>query len=259
MRLLILSDLHRELWLDSGPRITIPSTDVDVVILAGDIDSGDKAVEWAQKAFREVPVIYVAGNHEFYRHCIQEIETKISSAASATSNVRFLNCSEMLLDGYRFLGATLWTDYELFGIDLKQKAISLAKDVLADYRYIKRSPQATNFITPEDTIELHRQQVQWLKERLSQHFEGKTIVVTHMGPSIKSITKTYIYDPVSAGFASDLEFLVDKADLWVHGHIHESVDYMIHGCRVITNPCGYRTRGGSPENWNFNPHLVVTI
>ncbi|MCB5188869.1 metallophosphoesterase [Methylobacillus caricis] len=259
MRLLILSDLHRELWLDSGPQIGTHSSDVDVVILAGDIDSGDKAVKWAQKTFQNTPVIYIAGNHEFYGHCIQDIEAKISSAASATSNVRFLNCSEMLLDGYRFLGATLWTDYELFSVDLKQKAMSMAKDILADYRYIKRSSLTKEFITPEDTIVLHQRHVQWLEERLLQPFDGKTIVVTHMGPSIKSITKTYINDPVSAGFASDLEFLVKQADLWVHGHIHESVDYMIQGCRVLTNPCGYRTRGGAPENWEFDPNLVVIV
>lgn len=259
MRLLILSDLHRELWKDTGPKIDTPLSDVDAVILAGDIESSDKAVQWAQQTFQNTPVIYVAGNHEFYGHCIQEVETKIASAAVATSNVKYLNCSEMLLNGYRFIGATLWTDYELFGLDLKQKAMSMARDVLADYRHIKRSPLTNDFISPEDTIVLHRKQVRWLKERLSQPFEGKTIVVTHMGPSIHSITQTYIKDPVSAGFASDLEYLVEKADLWVHGHIHESVDYMIHGCRVITNPCGYRTRSGNPENRDFDPNLIVRV
>lgn len=259
MRLLILSDLHREFWKDTGPKVGMALLDVDVVLLAGDIDADDKAVSWAQRTFPNTPVVYVAGNHEFYGHCIQDIDAKIASAADATPNVNYLNCRELVLDGYRFLGATLWTDYELFGLALKQRALSMAKDVLADYRYIKRSSQTNDFISPEDTIVLHRQQVQWLEERLSQPFSGKTIVVTHMGPSIKSITKTYINDPVSAGFASDLEHLVQKADLWVHGHIHESVDYMIQGCRVITNPCGYRTRGGAPENWKFDPNLVVTI
>lgn len=259
MRLLILSDLHRELWLNSGPHIGTHLSDVDVVILAGDIDSSEKAVKWAQVTFQNTLVIYVAGNHEFYGHCIQDIEVKISTAASATSNVRFLNCGELILNDYRFLGATLWTDYELFGPGMKEMAMSMAKNVLADYRYIKRSTRPTDFITPEDTIVLHQLHVQWLEERLSQPFDGKTIVVTHMGPSIKSITKTYINDPVSAGFASDLEFLTKKADLWVHGHIHESVDYLIQGCRVVTNPCGYRTRSGGTENWNFDPNFVVNI
>lgn len=209
------------------PLIGTHFSDVDAVILAGDIDSSDKAVKWAQFTFHNTPVIYVAGNHEFYGHCIQGIEAKISIAASATSNVRLLNCGELLLNGYRFIGATLWTDYELFSLGMKEKAMSIAKNVRADYRYIQRSTRPTDFITPEDTIVLHRQHRSWLEERLSQPFDGKTIVVTHMGPSIKSITKTYINDPVSAGFASDLEFLAKNADLWVHGHIHTTISSKI--------------------------------
>ncbi len=259
MRLLILSDLHRELWKDTDPKVSSGHLDVDVVILAGDIDTGDKTVGWAQETFPDTPVVYVAGNHEFYGHCVQDVETSISKAAQTSTNVNYLNCNEFILDDYRFLGATLWTDYELFGLGLKHKAMLMANDVLADYRYIKNGPQGNDYITPEDTIVLHRKHVQWLEARLIKPFDGKTIVVTHMGPSIKSITPKYINDPVSAGFASNLERLVEKADLWVHGHIHESVDHMIQGCRVITNPCGYRTRGGTPENWNFDPILVVTV
>jgi Icc-related predicted phosphoesterase len=28
-------------------------------------------------------------------------------------------------------------------------------------------------------------------------------------------------------------------DVWVHGHVHEALDYIAHGVRVICNPRGY--------------------
>lgn len=200
-----------------------------------------------------------AGNHEFYGHAIQDVEKRMIESAKSTSNVTYLSCSDFVLNGYRFLGTTLWTDYELFGLDQKHHAMHMAKDALADYHFIRKQKQSGDFITPEDTILLHRQHVKWLETLLRKPFPGKTIVITHMAPSIQSITAQYISDPVSAGFASNLEALVKKANLWVHGHIHESMDYMVGGCRVLANPCGYRTKGARAENWDFNPNLVISI
>ena len=51
MRLLILSDLHHELWREDAPRIDPAVSRPDVVILAGDINTGAKAVEWAATTF----------------------------------------------------------------------------------------------------------------------------------------------------------------------------------------------------------------
>ena len=32
---------------------------------------------------------------------------------------------------------------------------------------------------------------------------------------------------------------VEQADLWLHGHVHDSFDYRVGRCRVICNPRGY--------------------
>jgi predicted phosphodiesterase len=41
---------------------------------------------------------------------------------------------------------------------------------------------------------------------------------------------------------------------WVHGHTHTPFDYMIEGCRVICNPCGY-----PGQDTGFNDQLYLRI
>jgi Icc-related predicted phosphoesterase len=99
----------------------------------------------------------------------------------------------------------------------------------------------------------------WLIQKLDESFAGKTVVVTHMAPSMKSVSDRHAQDMVSAAYASNLEELASQADLWIHGHMHESFDYQIGDCRVICNPCGYKTRAGLPENTNFDPNLIIEL
>jgi predicted phosphodiesterase len=40
----------------------------DVIVLAGDIHKGSRAIPWARAAFPDKPIVYVAGNHEYYDH-----------------------------------------------------------------------------------------------------------------------------------------------------------------------------------------------
>jgi hypothetical protein len=116
MRLLVLSDLHHELWRECAPRIDPSVSLPDVVILAGDINTGAKAVEWAARTFAGLPVLYCAGNHEAYGKNLEEVQTDIESACQATANVHFMNCEELVLGRARFLGTTLWTDFRLFAV-----------------------------------------------------------------------------------------------------------------------------------------------
>ena len=84
-------------------------------------------------------------------------------------------------------------------------------------------------------------------------------MITHMAPSMLSVPEQYATDRISAAYASRLEELAAKADLWVHGHMHESSDYLIGKCRIVCNPCGYMTRGGGIENGDFDPNFIAEI
>lgn len=93
---------------------------------------------------------------------------------------------------------------------------------------------------------------------MGEPFEGKTVVVTHHLPSMRSVAERYRHELLSACFASNLDHLLGYSALWVHGHTHDSFDYAAHGTRVICNPRGY-CRAGQPENRQFNPALVVEV
>jgi predicted phosphohydrolase len=107
MKLQILSDLHTE-FAEFSP----PETGADVVILAGDIGVGLGGIEWAASQFPNQPVIYVPGNHEYYGHDITLIDELVKQSPE---NIHVLNNDAMVLNGVRFLGSTLWTDFRLDG------------------------------------------------------------------------------------------------------------------------------------------------
>jgi predicted phosphodiesterase len=259
MRLLVLSDLHHELWRDQAPRIDPSISHPDVVILAGDINTGAKAVEWATQEFPGLPVLYVHGNHEGYGHNLDDVQEQIQAACLAAGNVHFLNCGEHVIDHVRFLGATMWTDFRLFGDDERQTSMREAEAVMTDYKRIRLARKGYRKLRAADTAQYHSMQKSWLQKKLGEPFAGTTVVITHMAPSMLSVADRFAEDPASAAFASRLDDLASKADLWVHGHTHDSFDYYIGQCRVVCNPCGYRTRGGSIENERFDPNFVVTI
>lgn len=271
MRALILSDLHREIWyrdqtrydgwVDACPKIDLSVSKPDVVILAGDIDVGVAAIDWAAEVFGGLPVIYVHGNHEGYGHCLDDLEVRLAERCAATRNVHFLNQSEHAIGSVRFLGATLWTDFGLYGKEAGAAAMREASNLMNDYRRIRIARKRNRLLKPSDTIRWHAEQKSWLESQLDQQFSGKTVVVTHMAPSARSISWEYQGAALTPAFASALDELVERADLWIHGHTHHSVDYCIGECRVVSNPLGYprRTSPILPENPNFNPHLIVEI
>lgn len=269
MRLLILSDLHLEVWRENAPAIRPELSRPDAVILAGDIDKTERALAWAERTFAGLPVIYVSGNHEGYGHSWEGALRELARQGKASSNVRFLDRGETVIGKVRFLGATLWTDYELFGKDQKDAAIAAAEPVMLDYRRIEMeglsegdedgADGGLRMMTPADTVRLHRADLAWLKDKLETPFDGRTVVVTHMSPSLRSVAPRYADDLVSAAFSSNLDTLAERADLWVHGHTHDSFDYRIGRCRVVCNPCGYVRRDGGTDNPHYNPDLIVEI
>lgn len=249
MKIQILSDLHLEF------ETMVPEKpQVDFVILAGDIHMKHHGVSWAKKHF-SCPVVYVAGNHEHYGNSLGRTPRKMKEAAEG-SNVHVLHNESLILDGVRILGATLWTDYRLTGN--QPLAQFDAMQIITDFKSIRtRSFQK---IRPWDVLEEHMAARRFLEDTLATPFTGKTVVVTHHAPSIRSIHERYRGDKghLSASYASDMErFLGDaSAALWVHGHTHDSFDYDAYGTRVVCNPRGYAPKDLNPE---FDSGLVIEI
>ncbi len=251
MKILVLSDLHLEF-----ANLPPPASDVDVVILAGDIWKKDQGIYWARGTWPHTEIVYVAGNHEFYGGERNAVLNSLRSAAEDTG-VHFLDNDEIVINDVRFLGATLWTDFNLFGAELQDKAMNAGKHGLNDFRMIVESGDT---FSPNDAIALCNKSADWLKEKLitADDISSKTVVVTHHLPCMQSVSERYKNDILSACFASNLDELLGYSKLWIHGHTHDSFDYIANGTRVICNPRGYVYKG-IQENLRFNSTLIVEI
>ncbi len=243
VRLRILSDLHLE-----AADFAVPAADADVVILAGDIANGGDGIAWGQIAF-DAPVLYVPGNHEYYDREFDDARLEMQSAARGSS-VTLLERGERVLGGVRFLGCTLWTDFALEGDAGYERAMRHRK-WLIDFTAIRWGDR---LLAPEDTIALHRADAAWLAACLETPFDGPTVVITHHAPHRGSIAPPFASHPLNPAFVSDLDVLMGRAGLWIHGHTHTAFDYDVRGTRVVCNPRGY-----PHESSGFDPALVLTV
>jgi predicted phosphodiesterase len=266
MRIHVLSDLHLELetW-------DAPATDSDLIVLAGDIGAHTHGVEWAarQSALAGKPILYVIGNHEYYGAEMmglrKQIRLKADSLRAAGHKVFVLDNETQVIGGIRFLGSTLWTDYSLFGEGTEMAfAMSEAKRCMNDHSRIFFADRhaagddppvsRSRLFRPQHAWRLHRYARAWLAEQLAQPHPGKTVVVTHHLPSKRSVAARFASQILPAAFASNMDQLVELADLWVHGHTHDAFDYRIGKCHVVCNPRGYPS-----ETNSFRPSLVVEV
>lgn len=204
-----------------------------------------------------IPVVYVAGNHEFYRAHINGMNHELRLCAK-TLRIHYLCEDAVVIDGVRFLGTTLWTDFSLYP-GREQESMAAARQGISDFSWIRTS---NGFFMPEQSVVMHKVARQWLGEQLAKPFDGPTVVVTHHAPSARSISREYADSPLNPAFASELTELAGLADLWIHGHCHTSCDYDWHGTRVVANPRGYphqRVRPLQWENTAFNPDFIVEV
>jgi predicted phosphodiesterase len=231
MKIHLLSDLHTE-FAPFEP----PSTDADIVVLAGDVGVGTRGLPAIRDWFPDRPVVYVAGNHEFYRESIPRLHDKIAEETEG-SGIHHLENRAVVIGGVRFLGCTLWTDFDIFGE--RVRCMHEAQVTMNDFRLIRILPEYRRF-HPMDARTRHERSVRWLVSMLDEPFDGPTAIVTHHAPSLLSCRPAYRTNPVTAAYASDLEWMLDgRAALWVHGHTHFCVDYEIGGTRVVANQRGY--------------------
>jgi predicted phosphodiesterase len=246
MKIHILCDLHIEF-----EEFIMPDSDSDIVILAGDTHVGLEGIKWVFENIKEKPVIYIFGNHEYYNHAYPKLLDKARELTIGT-NVNILENDIITIEDYQFMGCSLWTDFKLLN-DYKLSSHA-AQELMTDFKRIRVNPKYHKF-TPDVSSLVHKISLKWLRENSQNKY--KKIIATHHAPSMLSIPEQFRDDMVSAAYASNLEYFIksNSINLWIHGHIHHSSDYVLHDTRVICNPRGYPDESET----GFNPKLVINV
>lgn len=290
MKIQLLSDLHLESNPDFMPS---PAPGADLLVLAGDIGSyqtgsalataGDAdfgLARFSPKHGWPTPVLFVPGNHEYDGLDFDEAHARLRQTCDRLG-ITWLEREVLQMGGVRFVGTTLWADFDALG-PLAGKPIP---DPLLDKipahlhhpnsqftRQLKareKAFRAANFYLrkalttrqgePWLAEGLREQALQcqaWLGQALATPFDGPTVVVTHFAPSLHSADPRYGLVPGTAGFCNALDALLPQAQLWLHGHLHCPSDYTLSSCRVVANPLGYAHKN---EQLTFKPQVLINI
>lgn len=268
MRLWILSDLHLR---DRGESFRVP--EADLCVCAGDVGEGlAETVRWlAVRVGRRMPVVLVAGNHEFYGGSLaaEFLTARRVIEEGGGSGVHLLEDESVVIGGTRFVGATLWTDYlvrvgEKVGADADREvawSMEVADRLLMDHQLVRVGDGAVRRRwTPRDAAKAHARSRAFIEGELAIPFDGPTVVVTHHAPHPGAVSAQYAGSSLNPAFVSDMSDLIlnGRPEAWVFGHVHSSHDYLVGDTRLLCNPRGY-VQQGVVENSDFDPRRVVTV
>jgi predicted phosphodiesterase len=242
-RILVLSDLHFEHHRDHGRSLAreLDANGVDVVVVAGDLAPADMlgdALDLLCSTFAETPVVYVAGNHEYYGAPRDKVHESIAGAMRAHARLSFLDCGVARVGGVRFVGAPLWFR--------RPPDAARSKQQMHDFAAI---PDFESWVYEENARALRF---------FGTELRRDDVVVTHHLPTFASVAPRWRGSPLNAFFVCDVEELVRerRPALWIHGHTHESVDMMVGSTRVVCNPFGYVRLD---ENAAFDTRKIVEV
>lgn len=262
MRLQLLSDLH----LETESFALEPAPGAELLVLAGDIDAGWAGLE--RFAGWPVPVLFVAGNHEFDRRDLAEAWAGLREL-SARLGFTMLECEERVLVGddgrrVRFCGSVRWCDFDLFGAAQRERAMRAGA-------YFQKVMQSSRGGRPFDAAAVREEGLAcraWLEQSLARSpasdAEGgwdATVVVTHFAPSLRSADPRYGRQPGTASFCNADDDLIARADLWLHGHLHCRHDYSIErpGRRPSRVVCQARGLAKKGETEGYEPLRLFTV
>lgn len=254
----VVSDLHLNF-----SSLDLPTEGLDALVIAGDTSPHHEQVaSWlARKLPGDLPVLLVMGNHDYEGFRIHKAAAHLKACLAdyGMGNVHVLDNEALVIDGVRFLGTTLWTRFDAFEPEVPrhvaewhaQRGISDFSNIL-DREGRMLQPQAMALEHMDARNFLHRELV------LNPH-PGKTVVVSHFLPSVVCCDTRYKGSALNPYFATNVESLVARADLWIHGHTHASLDTVVEGTRVVCNPRGYSREMGLSENQGWCPDLRIDL
>ena len=278
----LMSDLHLEVHPHFVPT---PSPAADLLVLAGDIGSYQAGSRISDSDFGlarfsplhgwPTPVIFVPGNHEYdtldfdaTHSRLREICQRLGIVWLEREVVTLAQLTGRPAPAVRFIGTTLWTDFDALA-PTEAQAAQLRNPLADQLKARSKAFSAANFYLKKAFTTRHgapflAEQVReqallcqaWLRDALNQPFDGRTVAITHFAPSLESSDPRYGLTPGTAGFCNALDDLLPLANLWLHGHLHSPSDYIAGGCRVVSNPLGYVRKN---EQAGFQPECVVRV
>jgi Icc-related predicted phosphoesterase len=256
MRIAFASDLHLE-FPNTDPRALAFPTDVDVIVLAGDIHVGDKVADLALALADRYPrahIVWVAGNHEFYRRNIDRQTVDYWRSCTTHGRVHFLENGSVEIKGYTFLGCTLWTDFSLFG---RSKKCRRAAESISDFGLIRTEDDRP--LEPADAAKRLTESRQFLEHHLASGNPATTVVVTHFSPGLESRNTKFRLDDITPYFQSNVDGLIDTYQpcLWIYGHNHYSNDFYRGKTRLVSNQLGYPSEAGYIPKYDPSRTIVL--
>lgn len=269
MRAWIISDIHHaRMDVLRNENLVVP--EADVCICAGDIANAiDDSIAYLRRYIDpHMPAILTLGNHDYFGSSIDFALERARRLVEGT-RIQLLENQSVILQGWRFIGATLWTDFAVsVGDDehvppegRQAKAFELVPWRVLDFHCIFRSDERRSdengMVTVQEILERHIASRRFIDQELSMPV-NRTVVVTHHAPLIESFDPRFFGHITNAAFASDLSDLIARRrpHIWVHGHIHRFRDYMADETRVICNPRGYGSEHGIS---GFRPGFVIDL
>lgn len=237
MKAFIFSDHQCDFW--NRKTVFSDRIDADVAIVAGDHSPNlVSSVEALSSLAERMPVIYVPGNRDYYGTDFDRTND-LALKAAEKNGVRLLINDTYDINGIRFIGSTLWTDFQLDGP--QRAAELLERNFLSDNVAIEGW-------SPARQVEEHKKGRSFIEAKLKEPFHGHKVVVSHHTPHRNSVHVRYDGSPHNACFTTDLSSVLEDfsaPDLWVHGAVHSNHDYFVGNTRVICNSRGYF--GENPE------------
>ena len=273
LKIQYVSDVHGQFKLIKRD----PSA--DVLVVAGDWCDGmpniSSLLEWP------IPVVYVLGNHESYHNDTDDIIIKLKQKTAGTNirvlekdvwiyrGVRFIGCTGWTdmcntdpwiitqaagaMSDYKFIKSEKWLKDPLHNAMFHNA-----------FRNLPIHTYQPGNLHPLIVSAKHVQARQFLERALAEPFDGATVVVTHHPPSPRALRHSGKWLPEphpdmnfallhdafpKAGwhrlgtYASRLDDIITmhQPTAWIHGHIHQRMEYFVHNTPVLMNAIGHQS------------------